>query len=68
MQHLLNYFKNMLMLALLPIMYAHTFLSASTLYSILSLRGDVKIFYIIIVYYVALYVLRFSLGFLAYHS
>jgi hypothetical protein len=30
-------------------------------YSTLSLRGDVRIFYIIIVYYVALYVLGFSL-------
>jgi hypothetical protein len=37
-------------------------------YSTLSLRGDVRIFYIILVYYVALYVLGFSFGFLAYHS
>ena len=37
-------------------------------YSTLSLRGDVRIFYIILVYYVAVYVLGFSLGFLTYHS
>ena len=37
-------------------------------YSTLSLRVDVRIFYIILVYYVAFYVLGFSIGFLAYHS